>query len=90
MISEFGLTHADAAERLGLAQSTLSNKLRVLRLDKTERERITAARLSERHALQLSYYAAACTRMYGAPPREVLIYSLPLGDAIPVEGIEAM
>ena len=53
LISEFGLTHADAAERLGLAQSTLSNKLRVLRLDKTERERITAARLSERHARAL-------------------------------------
>ena len=53
LISEFGLTHADAAERLGLAQSTLSNKWRVLRLDKTERERITAARLSERHARAL-------------------------------------
>ena len=53
LISEFGITHADAAERLGLAQSTLSNKLRVLRLDKTERERITAARLSERHARAL-------------------------------------
>lgn len=53
LISEYGITHADAAERLGLAQSTLSNKLRVLRLDKTERERITAARLSERHARAL-------------------------------------
>ena len=37
------------------------------------------------HARQLSYYAAACERMYGAPPREVLIYSLPLGDGVPVD-----
>ena len=53
LISEYGITHADAAERLGLAQSTLSNKLRVLRLDRTERERITWERLSERHARAL-------------------------------------
>ncbi len=53
LISEFGITHADAAERLGIAQSTLSNKLRVLRLDASERQRIIAARLSERHARAL-------------------------------------
>jgi ATP-dependent helicase/nuclease subunit A len=45
---------------------------------------LAARRLSERHALQLAYYAAACERMYGKPPREMLIYSLPLGDTVPV------
>ena len=46
---------------------------------------LAAKKLSERHALQLSYYAAACARMYGKPPREVLIYSLPLGDTVTVD-----
>lgn len=54
----------------------------------TEREladrTLAARKLSERHALQLSYYAAACEKMYGMPPREVLIYSLPLGDTVAV------
>ena len=53
LITEFGISHADAAERLGIAQSTLSNKLRVLRLSEAERSRITAARLTERHARAL-------------------------------------
>ena len=43
-----------------------------------------AEKLCGRHRLQLSYYAAACEGMYGKPPKEILIYSLPLGDAIPV------
>lgn len=45
---------------------------------------LAARKLCERHAPQLAYYAAACERMYGTPPREVLIYSLPLGDTVPV------
>lgn len=53
LISEFGISHAEAAERLGIAQSTLSNKLRVLRLSIEERQQITAARLTERHARAL-------------------------------------
>ena len=53
LITEFGISPADAAERLGIAQSTLSNKLRVLRLSEAERSRITAARLTERHARAL-------------------------------------
>ena len=43
-----------------------------------------ATRLLARHRTQLIYYAAACRRMYGTPPREVLIYSLPLGDTVAV------
>ena len=41
--------------------------------------------LRERHALQLSYYRAACTEMFGRPPRSCLIYSLALGEAIEIE-----
>lgn len=51
---------------------------------------LAARKLSDRHALQLSYYAAACEKMYGTPPREVLIYSLPLGDTIAVANIERL
>ncbi len=48
-----GLTQAEIAEKIGLAQSTLSNKLRLLKLDPALRERIAAARLTERHARAL-------------------------------------
>lgn len=48
-----GLTQAEVAEKLGLAQSTLSNKLRLLRLGEEHRSRIVAARLTERHARAL-------------------------------------
>lgn len=50
LISVYGLSQCDAAERLGIAQSTLSNKLRILKLSETQRSRIEAARLTQRHA----------------------------------------
>lgn len=53
LINDYGISHIEAAEKLGLAQSTLSNKLRILRLSVKERERITAAGLTERHARAL-------------------------------------
>lgn len=53
LIKEYGLTHCEVAERLGIAQSTLSNKLRILRLSPSLREKITAAGLSERVARAL-------------------------------------
>ncbi len=53
LIAEFGISHCDVASRLGIAQSTLSNKLRILRLSEEQRRRIVAARLSERHARAL-------------------------------------
>ena len=40
--------------------------------------RLAREKLLSRHALQLTYYAAACERMYGRPPKSVEIYSLPL------------
>lgn len=42
-------------------------------------------KLAERHREQLTYYAFACEKMYGAPPREVKIYSLPLGETVSVK-----
>lgn len=47
------------------------------------RDRAAAcAFLSARHREQLSYYAAAVEQMYGTPPGETLLYSLPLGDTV--------
>lgn len=53
LITVHGLSQTEVAARLGIAQSTLSNKLRLLRLDKELRDRITAAGLTERHARAL-------------------------------------
>lgn len=53
LIQVYGMTQGDAALRLGLAQSTVANKLRVLRLPEDERKLIVAMGLSERHARAL-------------------------------------
>ena len=53
LITFHGLSQTEVAARLGIAQSTLSNKLRLLRLDKELRDRITTAGLTERHARSL-------------------------------------
>ena len=42
------------------------------------------ARLSAAHSLQLSYYARAAQIMFGKRPVSVEVYSLPLGDTVPV------
>ena len=39
LISEYGMSQSEAAARLGIAQSTLSNKLRLLRLSDSIKER---------------------------------------------------
>lgn len=44
--------------------------------------RLAAEKLTARHRLQLSYYAAAVERMFGKRPARILIYSLPLGDTV--------
>lgn len=59
LINSNGISQAEAAVRLGIAQSTLSNKLRLLKLDENLRQRIVASSLTERHAralLRLPYY----------------------------------
>jgi ParB family chromosome partitioning protein len=53
LMTDHGLTQEDIAKKLGKAQSTLSNKLRLLRLPDELRDKISFARLTERHARAL-------------------------------------
>lgn len=53
LITYYGMTQEDAAMKLGRAQSTIANKLRLLRLTSTERELIMQYGLTERHARSL-------------------------------------
>ena len=53
MMDAYGLTQEQMAKTLGKAASTLSNKLRLLKLPPAMREQITAAGLTERHARAL-------------------------------------
>lgn len=53
LIDEFGFTQADIAVRLGKKQSTVSNKLRLLKLPQTAQVIIAANKLTERHAREL-------------------------------------
>ena len=53
LMKSYGLTQEQAARSLGMAASTLSNKLRLLKLPGALREQIAAAGLSERHARAL-------------------------------------
>ena len=46
---------------------------------------LAAKKLSERHGEQLSYYACALGEICGKRPDKILIYSLPLGEAIEVK-----
>jgi len=53
LISCYGMTQEDAALQLGRAQSTVANKLRLLRLTEAERQFILENHLTERHARAL-------------------------------------
>ena len=53
LIRKYGLTQEDAAVRLGKKQSTVANKLRLLKLSMEEQDWILQAGLSERHARAL-------------------------------------
>lgn len=53
LIRKYGLTQEQAAVKLGKKQSTIANKLRLLRLTFEEQEWILTANLSERHARAL-------------------------------------
>lgn len=53
LIRKYGLTQEQAAIKLGKKQSTIANKLRLLRLGFEEQEWILSANLSERHARTL-------------------------------------
>ncbi len=53
LMCEWGVTQLEVAQRLGKAQSTVANKLRLLRLTQDQRRRIIASHLTERHARAL-------------------------------------
>lgn len=72
LINDYGLSHCDVAARLGIAQSTLSNKLRILRLNESIRRKITGAKLTER-------YARALLRVPENRQNEVLEYIIANG-----------
>lgn len=63
LIRHYGLTQEDAAQKLGRAQSTIANKLRLLRLTDIERELILSNGLTERHARSLLKLASSEDRM---------------------------
>jgi ParB family chromosome partitioning protein len=50
LIEHFHLTQSEVARRMGLSQSTIANKLRLLKLDKQVRDKLYQLKLSERHA----------------------------------------
>ena len=53
IMMQYGLSQEDIARMLGKAPSTVSNKLRLLRLPEDVRDRITCTGLTERHARAL-------------------------------------
>ena len=53
MIQMLGLTQEEVAKKLGVSQSYIANKLRLLRFSPKAREQIQAGELSERHARAL-------------------------------------
>ena len=53
LITYYGMTQEDAALKLGKAQSTIANKLRILKLSDEEKKLIVKFNLTERHARAL-------------------------------------
>lgn len=53
LINDFRLTQAEVAVQLGMANSTVSNKLRLLKLSHEIQDRILSSNLTERHARAL-------------------------------------
>ena len=63
LIKFYGMTQEDAAAKLGKAQSTIANKLRLLRLTEDERILIMQYELTERHARALLKLGSAQDRI---------------------------
>ncbi len=64
LIDFYGLTQEEAASKLGKAQSTVANKLRILRLTEAEREIVSKFNLTERHARALLRLGSAQERLF--------------------------
>lgn len=57
------------------------------RLSKKELENRALAtwKMNEKHSIQLTYYALAIEKMFGKRPKTVSVYSMPLGDTLPIK-----
>ena len=64
LLTHYGMTQEDAAAKLGRAQSTIANKLRLLRLTDKEKELIVRYGLTERHARALLRLGSAEDRLF--------------------------
>ncbi|MCD7728118.1 MAG: ParB/RepB/Spo0J family partition protein [Ruminococcus sp.] len=64
LVNLYGMTQGDAAVRLGMAQSTVANKLRLLKLPDDERKLVMAMGLTERHARALVQLERKQDRLY--------------------------
>ena len=53
LIEDFGLNQTQLAEKLGKSQSTIANKMRILKLPENVKQRLREGGLSERHARAL-------------------------------------
>lgn len=53
LIMQYGMSRQEISERLGMSESAISNKLRLLRLSPVQRESIENMSLTERHARTL-------------------------------------
>lgn len=69
LMEKHGLTQAEAARRLGLSQSAVANKLRLLRLSPALLDAAVAAGLTERHA-------RALLRLEGDPERAAALETM--------------
>lgn len=69
LIQIYGLTQEEAAHQLGCAQSTIANRLRLLRLTPEEQRLIVQEGLTERHA-------RALLRIDDAEQRELLLHRI--------------
>ena len=63
LIESYELTQCEAAQQLGMSQSAVANKLRLLRLPEDERQTLIAAGCGERHARALLRLADRTRRL---------------------------
>lgn len=64
LLKDYGFTQEEAAAKLGKAQSTIANKLRLLRLSESERDIIIKNNLTERHARALLRFGSVEDRIF--------------------------
>ena len=53
LISEFGVNQTQLAQKLGKSQSAIANKVRILKLPESVKERLREGNLTERHGRAL-------------------------------------